>query len=141
MSWEQLVVPDSFDEDVLPFWDGLKEHQFLLYRCKRCGTCYWPMAYCRKHEDIPSLEEMEWVPTSGRGHVFTWLVVHQVLHPAYADETPYAMAMVELEEGPLFPTRLTGCAPDTVKVGLPVEVAYRDVPETGMTLPLFRPRG
>src|SRR5512135_2581941 len=103
MAWEQMVIPDNIDEDVLPFWDGLKEHQFLLYRCKRCGACYWPMAYCRKHEDIPSLEEMEWAPTSGRGQIFTWVVVHQVLNPAYADEVPYAMAMVELEEGPLFP--------------------------------------
>jgi uncharacterized OB-fold protein len=141
MSWKEQVVPTNFDEDILPFWDGLKRHEFLLYRCKRCGACYWPMAYCRNHADTPTLDEMEWAPTSGRGTVFTWIIVHQVLNPAYAEEAPYAMAMVELEEGPLFPTRIVGCDPHDVKVGLPVEVAFDDVAETGMTLPLFRPRG
>ncbi|MCA1644817.1 MAG: OB-fold domain-containing protein [Chloroflexi bacterium] len=140
MSWKQLVVPTNFDEDILPFWDGLTEHQFRLFRCTRCGAHYWPMAYCRKHEDIPRLDEMEWTPTSGQGTVFSWVIVHQVMDQAYADELPYALVLVELAEGPIFPTRITGCDPHDVKEGLPVEVAYTDVPETGMTLPLFRPR-
>jgi uncharacterized protein len=140
MSWKEQVNPAGFDEEILPFWDGLKEHEFLLYRCKRCGASYWPMALCRQHQDIPDLDEMEWAPSSGRGTVFTFVVVHQVLNPEYADELPYALAMVELEEGPLFSTRIVGCEPRDVHVGLPVEVRYDDVPSTGMTLPLFRPR-
>lgn len=140
MSWKELVVPTHLDEDILPFWDGLKEHQFRLFRCRTCGAHYWPMAYCRQHDDILPLETMEWVPTSGRGTVFAWVVVHQVMDPAYADELPYALALVELEEGPLFPTRIIDCDPGQVREGVSVEIAYEDVAETGMTLPLFRPR-
>jgi uncharacterized protein len=141
MSWKELVVPDQFDEDIHPFWDGLKEHKFLLYRCKRCGACYWPMALCREHQDIPRIDEMEWVPTSGKGKVFTWVIVHQVLNPALKDDLPYALAMVEMDEGPLVSTRIVGCEARDVHVGMPVEVQYEDVEATGMTLPLFRPIG
>lgn len=140
MSWKEQVVPTSFDEDILPFWDGLARREFLLYRCKRCGAHYWPMAYCRNHDDIPRLDEMEWAPASGKGRVFSWIRVYQVLNPAYADELPYALALVELDEGPLFPTRIVDCDPMEVRVGLPVEVVFEEVAETGMTLPLFRPR-
>ena len=48
----------SLDDDIVPFWEGLKRHEFLLFTCQRCGTRYWPYAYCRNHEDIPRLEEM-----------------------------------------------------------------------------------
>ena len=53
-------LPTPITPEAKPYWDGLKEHQFLLYRCKRCGASYWPMALCRNHHDIPSPAEMEW---------------------------------------------------------------------------------
>ncbi len=139
MSWEDQVSLQEVDHEVLPFWEGLKQHRFLLFRCKRCGAHYWPAAYCRNHDDIPSLEEMEWSPSSGKGRVHAWVIVHQVADKAYADEVPYPLAMVELDEGPILPTRLVGCELADVRVGLPVEVQFADVASTGVTLPLFRP--
>lgn len=138
MVWRERQL--NLDHDIVPFWEGLKQHEFHLFCCRRCGAAYWPYAYCRNHDDIPALEEMEWRPTSGRGRVFVFNVVHLVTHPAYADEVPYVLAMVELEEGPLFPTRIVGCDPSEVSIGLPVEVQYEDVPSIGHTLPLFRTR-
>jgi uncharacterized OB-fold protein len=139
MSWEEQVTLDEVDPEILPFWEGLKQHRFLLFRCKRCGACYWPAAYCRKHDDIPALDEMEWAPTSGKGRVHAWVVVHEVADKAYAAEVPYALAMVELDEGPILPTRLVDCALSDVRVDLAVEVKFVDVATTGVTLPLFRP--
>ncbi|HVA23235.1 MAG TPA: OB-fold domain-containing protein [Chloroflexota bacterium] len=139
MAWYDGVTLAEVDHEILPFWEGLKRHEFLLFRCKRCAACYWPAAYCRNHDDSPSLDEMEWVPTSGRGRVHASVVVHQVADQAYADELPYALAIVELEEGPVFPTRVIDCDVAAVRIGLPVEVAYRDVPANDITLPLFRP--
>ena len=137
ITWQQTVVPDMFDNDIIPFWNGLKEHKFKLNRCTRCGAHYWPMALCPKHEDI-TFDEMEWTPTSGRGKIFAWEVVHKVKTPAIEHELPYALVLVELDEGPIFATRLVGKSPPGLKIGMPVEVAYEDVPETGLTLPLFK---
>ena len=139
MSWRETRL-DNLDEDAIPFWEGLKRHEFLLFRCTLCGSHYWPITLCNKHADIPRFDQMEWARTSGVGKVFTWTVVHQVVDHRWQELVPYPLAMVELEEGPLFATRIVGCEPSEVKVGMAVEVAYEDVPETGITWPLFRPR-
>lgn len=136
--WMQNVVPTRFDNDVFPFWDGLKEHKFLLHRCRLSGRYYWPMAIC-PDADEGGLADMEWTPTSGRGTVYAWGVVHRANDPAFKAETPYAVVLVELEEGPIFPSRIAGKAPEDLHIGMAVEVHYEDVEETGMTLPLFKP--
>jgi len=137
--WKQKVVSDAFDNDIIPFWEGLKRREFLLHRCSRCGAHYWPMTLCPKHDDMV-FEDMAWAATSGRGTVFAWEVVHKVNDKDYAPELPYFLVLVELEEGPIFPTRLVETPRAALRVGLPVEVLFDDVPETGMTLPLFKQR-
>lgn len=135
--WHDLVVSDTFDNDILPFWNGLKEHHFPLYTCGKCGRGYWPMTLCNAHEDV-TFDDMAWKPSSGKGTIFTYVVAHRFNNAAYAPNGPYALVMVELDEGPIFPTRLIDPPSDKLKVGARVEVEYVDVASTGMTLPLFR---
>jgi uncharacterized OB-fold protein len=126
------------DPDLEPFFDLLREHVFPLLRCKRCGTWWFPYTLCTHHPDIPDFDEMEWVPSSGRGTIFSKIVVHQVVDAAFADEVPYVLAIVALDEGPHFPGRLVECDPDEVHVGSRVEVGYVDSAEAEHTLPVFR---
>jgi uncharacterized protein len=133
--WHELVVPDAFDNDIIPFWNGLKLHQFLLYTCSKCGRNFWPMTLCPAHDDI-TFSDMKWKPTSGKGSIFSWVVAHRFNNPVYAPDGPFALILVELDEGPIFPTRLTE-VPNSLRIGMRVTVAYVDVPATGMTLPLF----
>jgi uncharacterized OB-fold protein len=77
---------------------------------------------------------------SGRGTIFSWAVMHQVYHAGFADEVPYAIVVVELEEGARLVSNLVGCPVDAISAGMPVEVTFEDVtPE--LTLPKFRLRG
>lgn len=135
--WHELVVPDSFDNDIIPFWNGLKQHQFLLYRCSSCERHYWPLTLCPDHDDI-GFSDMAWEPTSGKGTIFTWVRPRRFNNPEYAPNGPYALILVELDEGPIFPTRLSGVPPEDLRIGTRVEIDYIDVPTTGMTLPLFK---
>ncbi len=85
------------------------------------------MTLCPKHDDNV-FEEMEWAPTSGKGRVFSWEVVHRVRNPAFASEVPYALVLVELDEGPIFRHgSKAGPRPPGLKVGMKVEVVYEDV--------------
>jgi len=59
--------------------------------------------------------------------------------PAYQADAPYAIAYVELAEGPRMPTRLVEVAPDAVAIGMPLEVVFDDVDDE-LTLYRFRPR-
>lgn len=126
------VVPDDLDA---PFWAGCRQGQFLLHRCTRCGRTFWPASSCTVHGG----EAMAWVPSSGRGTVDTYTVVHHAYDRSLADVVPYAVVVVALDEGPLFHSDLVGCPVDDVAVGLAVEVTWEVVDEATV-VPHFRPR-
>lgn len=132
--------PPNIDYDSKPFWDGLKEHRFLVFRCKTCGAWYWPAAFCRNHRNDPRMGNLGWEEASGRGTIFAMNVVHYVFHPGYAEDVPYAHVLVELEEGPLISSTLVQCDPEVAYVGMPVEVVFEDHPREGFTILRFRPR-
>jgi uncharacterized OB-fold protein len=81
--------------------------------------------------------DMEWQLASGRGAVFAFNIHRRAFDDAFVDEIPYVLALVELDEGPLFLTRIVECEPESVKVGLSVTVVFEDF--DGYTLPYFKP--
>jgi uncharacterized protein len=118
-----------------PFWDAARRHQLVAQRCRGCGAFRFPA------RDLCSAclsREAEWVPVSGRGTVFSFAIMHQVYHPGFADEVPYAVVVIELAEGVRMLSNLVGCPVADIAVGMPVEVVFEDAsPE--VTLPKFRP--
>ena len=92
---------------------------------RRCGPCGSP--------------DWEWSASGGVGRVFSWTVTHQALHPAFASEVPYAVAVVELEEGVRMAAGLRDIDPGAIELDLPVEVRFEPVGED-LALPYFRPR-
>ncbi len=142
MGWNKPLP--NIDEDMRPFWEGLRQHELLVFRCKNCGASYWPVAYCRNCPAEPFYGNMEWVPASGRGKVFAFNVHHRAFHPGFQQDVPYVYALVELEEGPNFGTNIVGCDPSEVYIGMPVEVVFEDIEPDGgepFTLAKFRPSG
>ena len=137
MTWNKPLP--FVDQDNAPFWEGAKQHKFMLFHCKVCGAWYWPKAFCRNHDNEPMFGNMEWAEASGKGKVFTFSITHQAFHPGWKDEVPFTFALVELDEGPMFGSTVIDCDPYDVKVGMPVEVVFKDVPEIGFSLPYFRP--
>jgi uncharacterized OB-fold protein len=108
-------------------------------RFQRCSTCgAWrhpPRVLC----PVCGSPRYSWEPSSGRGQVFSWTVVHQAMHPAFAAEAPYAVVVVETDEGVRFVANLRDAGPEVLRLGLPVEVCFEAVDET-LTLPMVRPR-
>lgn len=120
----------------VPFWEGCRQGQLLLHRCKACHRHYWPASQCVEHGD----QAMEWVEASGRGELYTYTVLHRALTPAMKDRVPYVVAVVKLDEGPFFHTNIIECSHDAVKVGMPL-MAVMQEHESGLTLPVFKPAG
>ncbi len=81
---------------------------------------------------------MEWdlVTASGKGTVYSYVVVHRPVIPGY--EYPLVVAIVELEEGTRIVSNLVGIEPEKVEMGMPVQVSIEDVDDE-LKLPLFRP--
>jgi hypothetical protein len=117
-----------------PFWEGCSREQLLVQRCRACGLhVFIPAPCCTRCTSL----YLEWVQSSGRGTVYSHSVVWRPQQPAF--ETPYIVAIVEMEEGWMALTNLVDCEPAAVSIGMPVEVTFRRVSES-ITLPYFRPR-
>jgi uncharacterized OB-fold protein len=83
-------------------------------------------------------EEHDWTAVSGKATVHSFVVQHRPATPAFADDVPYVVAVVELAEGPLMLTNIVGCAPEEITAGMPVEVTFVDATDE-ITLYPFRP--
>lgn len=127
-----IPVP-SFESK--PYWEGLRQHQLLMPRCDVCHRCWFPPSTNCPH---CTSSAFAWMPVSGRGKVFSYVVYHRVYHPGFADEVPYTVALVELEEGPRMISNIIGIPPDEVACEMPVQVIYEDVTDD-VTLPKFAP--
>ena len=80
-----------------PYWDGLAAGQLRLQHCRACGAYqYPPESFCY---ECPATD-LEWRTVEGRGTIYSFIVVHQLYHPAFAERVPYVVATVQLDEGP-----------------------------------------
>lgn len=87
-----LPVPDRDSE---PFWRGLREGELRLQRCRGCSALRWPpRAVCNRCHGF----DFEWIAVSGRGRVVSWVRTHRAFAPAWRDEVPYDVVLVQLDE-------------------------------------------
>ena len=128
-----LPVVDSESE---PFWKAAREGRFLIMHCRACDRPYfYPRRYCpRCCSDDP-----EWRESCCRGTVYRYSVIHQNPAPPFRNWTPYAVVLVDLEEG----VRVMGNWDraldfDALAVGLPVQVTFEEITDE-IALPRFRP--
>jgi uncharacterized OB-fold protein len=118
-----------------PFWDAAKEHKLMLQRSKKTGRfIYYPRAVSPYGPN----DELTWEPLSGRGTVYSFTVARRPTAPLGANDPPYVIAIIALAEGPHLTANILGCAPEDVRIGMPVQASFEDVtPE--ITLIQFRP--
>ena len=85
-------------------------------------------------------EELVWRQVSGKGEVYSFIVVHHSVVPGFEADLPYVVAAVQLaeDESVRIITNIVDCLPNEVYVGMPVEVVFCDLSESA-TLPKFRP--
>jgi uncharacterized OB-fold protein len=108
----------------------------VVQRCGTCGALRFP---AREVCSRCLSREVSWVPVSGRGTVWSFVVMHQAAHPWFAARVPYAVVQVELEEGVRMISNLLDVPPAEMRIGMPVEVVFDPVAD-GVVLPRFRPR-
>lgn len=120
-----------------PHWAAARERKFLIQRCQDCGKLWFPPQPNCSHCLGTAIE---WMPVSGRGTVFSFVVYHQAWLPGYREELPYNVAIVELDEGVRLINNIVGIPNDEIRIGMPVEVTFEDV-TPDVTIPRFRPAG
>lgn len=124
----------SPDGDSMALWEGLKEGKLLLQKCTDCGDVqYYRQEMCCNclSDNVGSFE------STGRGTIHSYSVVHRAPGPAFKADVPYAVLLVELEEGPRMISSLVGSDPNEIDMDMKVELVTEKI-DDDISLPRFK---
>lgn len=127
-----IPVPD---EITAPFFDGAREGKLMLQHCTSCDGWSFPVRERCPHCFANALE---WRQASGRGTLYTFAIMHQVMNPGFASSVPYNVSQIDLEEGVRMVANVVGVTNDALRIGMKLEAVFEDVGET-VRIPKFRP--
>ena len=129
-----LPLPDDTSAG---FWDACARRELRVQACAECGARRFPPRLC-----CPACRSARssWELVSGFARVFSYVVCHPPVLPAFRERTPYAVVLVELEDDRRIRLigNLLGAPPEAVRIGLRVQVCFESVGE-GVVLPQWRP--
>ena len=123
------------------FWEGTRAGEFRIQQCSECGLFrHLPMPMCPQCSSL----NYGWTRVSGRGIVYSYVIVRHPVHPAIAEkeQVPYNVCMIELEEqeGLRICSNVLNVAPEDVHIDMPVQVTLvPTVDEPDVVLPVFLP--
>jgi uncharacterized OB-fold protein len=122
-----------------PFWEAAAKEKLVMQRCGNCQSWVWcPRPACVECGS----EKLQWTPLSGRGRLFAFTVIREVVGRAlrgFSKDIPYVAAWIDLDEGPRICSNIVGCPIEKVTIGMPVEVIFEEA-GSGIFLPKFKPR-
>jgi uncharacterized protein len=128
------LLPDIEEPTTAGFWEATARAELVVQACAACGKWRMPprpmCPYCRS-------TDVKWDVTSGRGRIWSFIVPHPPLLPAFAEKAPYNAIVVELEEDPLirYVGNLVASAdgeineidPATITIGEAVRVVFHQI--------------
>ena len=124
------------DDLTRPFWEGTAVGELRMQACGACGRLRFPpRPMCPFCQSL----DVEWRVMSGRGTVWSYVVPHPPVLPAFEPLAPYNVVVVALDEDPTL--RLVGnllaspdgaineVDPSTIRIGEPVHVVFQPAGE------------
>ena len=125
---QHKITAPLVNPETQPFWDAAGDGKLLYKKCTACGE---PHFYPRPHCPFCFSDKVEWQEASGRGTIYTYSVMRRA-------PVPYAIAYVELAEGPRMMTNIVDCDLDKIAIGQPVRLVFKPS-EGGPPVPMFTP--
>jgi uncharacterized OB-fold protein len=120
--------------DSQPYWAAARERRLVIRKCKSCGEPHFMPRYLCPH---CWSDQLEWVDAKGTGSVHSFTIIHRASDPAFASLVPYAVVLVELDEGPRMMANIVGADALAVKIGDRLQVTFEDRGEEGAMVPQF----
>ena len=121
-----------------PFWDAAAQNKLTMQRCQDCRVWVWtPRPSCNECGS----ERVEWTSMSGRGEVYSFTVIRQVVgraaSKAFEPEIPFVVAWVDLDEGPRMITNIV--IDDAEKLVIDQPLTFVPAEEQGHGIARFKP--
>jgi uncharacterized OB-fold protein len=122
-------------EATRPFWAASRDRRLVLQWCRTCERAiHYPRDACPRCLG----EALEFRPSPGVGTVYAISVMPKPANPLMAGREPYAVALIDLEDGVRFMSNVVGIDPYAVQVGMPVRLTWEPLSD-GRHLPQFAP--
>lgn len=90
-------LPDPDDPRTSGFWAASRDGILAAQRCEHCGYLRWPPGPICPQCQTPG---GAWVPIRPTGTLWSVAQYHRALNPAFRDDVPYSVGLVELDDGP-----------------------------------------
>lgn len=121
--------------DTEHYFEGTALGELRIQRCASCGTAFF---YPRSGCPHCGSTDVVWERASGRARLHTYVISHRAA-PGFEDQVPYAIAVVELAEGPRMMTNVVGVAntPEALVLDMDLEVDFE--PRGDVDVAVFRP--
>lgn len=120
--------------ETMHFWEGNRVGELRLQRCRECRHAYFPpRPFCPScHSD-----SVEVFAASSKASLYSYIINHR---PAPGMQSPFAIAVVELEEGPRMMTNIVNCdqTPEALQLDMPLSVVFEKLDDE-LTLAMFQP--
>ncbi len=129
-------LPNPDEPDTREFWQATKTKTLRYQKCDKCGTVVW---HPRRHCTGCTGGKLRWHTASGKATIYTFSVVRQSYHPFFRTQVPYAVAWIDLDEGPRILSNVVGVDDPTrdLACGQRVEVTWEE--HEALNVPLFTP--
>ena len=116
-----------------PFWEAAAGHRLVIQACRRCGTKqFYPRNLCT----ACSSDEIDWVPSTGRGTIYTFTINHRAPNEFMKQRLPYAVAMIQLDDGVRMMANIIDTPLERITIGARVKVVFERVNDE-VSLPQF----
>jgi uncharacterized OB-fold protein len=89
------LVVEPTDSEHRGYFEAARQRKLVVQRCQGCGLLRGQIgAACPFCSGL----EWDWAQVSGKGVIYSYQIVTQAVHPAFADWVPYPVVLVELDE-------------------------------------------
>jgi uncharacterized OB-fold protein len=123
--------------ETAPYWEAANRGELRIPRCNSCERAFfYPRLVCPNCGST----DVIWFQASGRARLHTYIINHRPA-PGFEEDAPYAIAIVELAEGPRLMTNIVGVpnTPEHLQLDMPLEVRFEA--RGDQMVPVFTPTG
>jgi len=122
----RVHVSPEINPETAYYWTAANEGKLVLKRCIETGKVFHPP---RHYSPFTGLPKTEWIEASGSGTIYSFSVMTK-------KDVSSCIAYIQMDEGPIILSAITGCAADAVQVGLAVKASFI-ADDSGQHVPVF----
>ncbi|MEM3673541.1 MAG: Zn-ribbon domain-containing OB-fold protein [Candidatus Bathyarchaeia archaeon] len=108
------------------FYKHISQRKLMAGKCKKCGKVHLPP---RPLCDNCFSKNFEWIQLPTKGKLLTYTIIH-VAPPQFQAMTPYAVGIIQLENGLKIPGMIKNTKLEQIKIGMPLILEFEECSAT-----------